>query len=146
MYTIILLISLIVFGYIFGALLYGNRYGKDGRYHAGRENVGVGMHVIAICATCALIIACGDFINLKARFQKTLYDYENTVRLVKTYDGQDYGNMTPLVQSVVDINKEIARQKANVKSPWRNLWMSEEIANLEPITFPAKRVESVQTE
>ena len=146
MYTLILLISLTVFGYIFGALLYGNRYGKDGRYHAGRENFGVGMYCIAICATCALIIACGDFINLKARFQRTLYDYENTVRMVESYEGQDYGNMTPLVQSVVDINNEIARQKAHVKSPWRNLWMSEEIANLKPITFPAKRVEPVQTE
>lgn len=146
MYTLILLISLTVFGYIFGALLYGNRYGKDGRYHEGREAVGFGIYGVAICATCALIIACGDFINLKGRFQRTLYDYENTVRLVESYDGQDYGNMMPLVQSVVDINKEIARQKAYVKSPWRNLWMSEDIANLEPITFPAKRVEPVQTE
>lgn len=146
MYTLILLISLTVFGYIFGALLYGNRYGKDGRYHEGREGFGVGLYVIAICATSALIIACCDFINLKGRFQRTLYDYENTVRIIETYEGQEYGNMQPLVQSVVDINKEIAKQKAYVKSPWRNLWMSEEIANLEPITFPAKRVEPVQTE
>lgn len=146
MYTLILLISLTVFGYIFGALLYGNRYDKYGRYHAGRESLGFSMYAIAIFATCALVIACGDFINLKGRFQRTLYDYESTVRMIETYEGQDYGNMTPLVQSVVDINKEIARQKAYVKSPWRNLWMSEEIANLEPITFPAKRVEPVQTE
>ena len=146
MYTLILLIFLAVFGYIFGILLYRNRNGKDGRYHEGRENFGVGLCCIAVCVTCALAIACGDFINLKGRFQKTLYEYENTVRMVETYEGQDYGNMTPLVQSVVDINNEIARQKAYIKSPWRNLWMSEEIANLEPITFPAKRVEPVQTE
>ena len=146
MYTLILLISLTVLGYIIGGILYGHRYDKRGRYRPGRENFGVGLYCIAICATCALLIACGDFINLRARFQKTLYDYENTVRMVESYEGQDYGNMTPLVQSVVDINNEIARQKAYVKSPWRNLWMSEEIANLKPITFPAKRVKPVQTE
>jgi hypothetical protein len=146
MYTLILLISLTVFGYIIGGILYSHRYDKRGRYREGRDGFGIGFLCIAICSTCALIIACGDFINLKARFQRTLYDYENTVRMVESYDGQDYGNMQPLVEAVVDINKEIARQKANVNSPWRNLWMSEEIANLKPITFPAKRVEPVQTE
>lgn len=146
MYTLILLISLTVLGYIIGGILYGHRYDKHGRYREGRDGFGVGFLCIAIMATCALIIACCDFINLDARFQRTLYDYENTVRMVESYEGQDYGNMTPLVQSVVDINNEIARQKAYVKSPWRNLWMSEEIANLKPITFPAKRVEPVQTE
>ena len=90
MYTLILLISLTVFGYIFGALLYGNRYGKDGRYHEGREGFGVGLYVIAICATSALIIACCDFINLKGRFQRTLYDYENTVRIIETYEVRQY--------------------------------------------------------
>jgi hypothetical protein len=146
MYSIILLISIAVLSWIIGVILYKNRYDKYGRYREGRDGFGVGFLCIAICATGALLIACGDFINLNARFKKTIYEYESTVRMVESYEGQDYGNMIPLVQSVVDINNEIARQKAHVNSPWRNLWMSEEIANLEPITFPAKRVEPVQTE
>lgn len=146
MYTLILLISLTVFGYIIGGLLYSHRYDKYGRYREGRDSFGVLFLAIGAFSTCALIIAGCNFINLDARFQRTIYDYENTVRMVESYNGQDYGNMVPLVQSVVDINKEIARQKAYINSPWRNLWMSKDIANLKPITFPAKRVNPVQTE
>ena len=144
MYTLILFISITLIGYVIGGIIYGNRY--KGNHYSLKDGLGTFLIAIGILSSCVLLIACGDFINLDARFQKTIYEYENTVRMVESYDGQDYGNMIPLVESVVSINKEIARQKAYVKSPWRNLWMSEDIANLKPITFPAKRVKPVQTE
>jgi hypothetical protein len=62
--------------------------------------------------------------------------------MVESYDGQDYGNMSSLVEAVVDMNETIATNKAQYDSKWVGLWYSEKIANLEPITF-GKKVQDV---
>ena len=40
-----------------------------------------------------------------------------------------------LQKKILNINKEIARYRANNKNPWLNIWFPEEIGKLEPLTF-----------
>ena len=86
---------------------------------------------------CAVILACmgGSLININAHFDATIADYENTVALVETYNGSDYGNMPALTEKIIQINTEIARHRELCKSNWSGLWYSEKIGALEPITF-----------
>ena len=86
--------------------------------------------------TCiALIITFLSLINIGTRFEATQNEYKVVSEMVESYDGQDYGNMTALTESVVSINSTIAKHKAHYKSKWTGPWFSEDIANLEPITF-----------
>ena len=93
---------------------------------------------IGICTLIGLIITACTLININTRFEATQNEYEVISEMVQSYDGQDYGNMVELTKSVVGINSEIAQHKAHYKSKWTGLWFSEDIANLEPITFGKK--------
>lgn len=93
---------------------------------------------IGICTLIGLIITACTLININTRFEATQNEYENIVLAMESYEGQDYGNMAELTKSVVDMNSEIAQHKAHYKSKWTGLWFSEDIANLEPITFGKK--------
>ena len=93
---------------------------------------------IGICTLIGLVITACTLININTRFEATQNEYENIVLVMESYDGQDYGNMVALTERVVDMNSEIAQHKAHYKSKWTGLWYSEDIANLEPITFGKK--------
>ena len=86
---------------------------------------------------CLLVCICMglSLINIDAHFEATIADYENTVALVETYNGADYGNMPALTEKIIEINAEIARHRELSKSNWSGLWYSEKIGALEPITF-----------
>ena len=91
-----------------------------------------------VCTFLAVIFTSLSLINIDARFEATQNEYQVICEMVESYDGQDYGNMTALTESVVNINSSIARHKAHYKSKWTGPWFSEDIANLEPITFAKK--------
>ena len=91
-----------------------------------------------VCTLIALIITSLSLINIDTRFEVTQNEYQVISEMVESYDGQDYGNMTALTESVVNINTKIANHKAHYKSKWTSPWFSEDIANLEPITFAKK--------
>lgn len=82
-----------------------------------------------------LIISLMSLIGINRRYDAMVYRYENTVEMVNSYTGQDYGNMGVLVEQVVNINNGIANHKARYNSVWVGLWYSERIGNLEPIKF-----------
>ena len=90
---------------------------------------------IGVCTLIALVISALSLINVNTRFEATQNEYQVIREMVESYDGQDYGNMTALTESVVKINSKIANHKAHYKSEWTGPWFSEDIANLEPITF-----------
>ena len=94
--------------------------------------------VLGCCTLIALIIASLSLINIDTRFEASQYEYQVISEMVESYDGQDYGNMTALTESVVNINTKIANHKAHYKSKWTSPWYSEDIAKLEPITFNKK--------
>ena len=96
---------------------------------------------VAICTLLAVIITGCSLININTRFEATQNEYEVISEMVQSYDGQDYGNMTALTESVVSINSTIARHKAHYKSKWTGPWFSEDIAKLEPITFRKNSLE-----
>ena len=93
---------------------------------------------LGICTFIALIITSLTLINIDTRFEASQYEYQVISEMVESYDGQDYGNMTALTESVVNINSKIANHKAHYKSKWTGPWFSEDIAKLEPITFAKK--------
>ena len=88
--------------------------------------------VIAVLIEIVLAIS---LINKNARFEAFVADYENTVALVETYSGTDYGNMNSMTEKIIEINEEIAEHKELSKSKWSGPWYSEKIGNLEPIKF-----------
>lgn len=89
-------------------------------------------------ATCTLLITGALLINIEQRFDNRIEEYNVITEMVDSYNAQDYGNMTPLIDSVVDMNLTIAKHKAYYNSKWTGLWYSERIANLEPIRFDKK--------
>lgn len=93
---------------------------------------------LGICTLSALIISSLVLININTRFEAIQNEYQVVREMVDSYDGQDYGNMTALTESVVNINSRIANHKAHYKSKWTGPWYSEDIAKLEPITFNKK--------
>jgi hypothetical protein len=133
MYTIILLSILTIVGFVGGWLI--DKY----TYADGWVCAFVATGVISVSG---LIAALCLLINIDKRFDATIYTYETTVQMIDSYAGQDYGNMGSLVEQVVKINNTIASHKAHYTSNWVGLWYSEEIGNLEPITF-GKKVQDV---
>ena len=129
MYTIILLSILTIVGFIGGWLidryLYADFWGFI--FYA------TGTLSAAVLAGFLLAL-----INIDRRIDATIYKYDSIVQMVDSYDGQDYGNMSSLVEAVVEMNSTIATNKAQYDSKWMSLWYSEKIANLEPITFDKK--------
>lgn len=130
MYTIILLSVLAVVGILLGWLL--DRFTYADGWSVASYLIGVISALTLAGFLCALI-------NIDRRIQNTVYKYEYISRMVESYDGQDYGNMGSLVESVVDMNSTIATNKAQYDSKWMGLWYSERIANLEPITFNSNK-------
>lgn len=83
---------------------------------------------------CGIGFAC-SLININNRFEATINEYEAICQMVDSYQGQDYGNMAALTESIVHMNKTISVHKAHYNSPWMGLWYSERVANLELIQF-----------
>lgn len=133
MYLIILLSILTVVGFVGGWLIDKYTYSNCG------DGWSFTSYLIGICSSIALAGFLCALINIDRRIDATVYKYEAIVQMVDSYDGQDYGNMVSLVEAVVDMNNAIAYHKANYDSKWMNLWYSERIANLEPITFGKSR-------
>lgn len=130
MYTIILLSILTIVGLLAGWLI--DKYTYADGWSFATYLIGGISGVTLVCFLCVLI-------NIDRRIDATIYKYETIVQMVDSYDGQDYGNMGSLVESVVDMNETIAYHKANHDSKWMGLWYSERIANLEPIRFDKNR-------
>ena len=130
MYTIILLSILTIVGLLAGWLI--DRYTYADGWSFASYLTGALSGIALVGFLCALI-------NIDRRIDATVYKYETIVQMVDSYDGQDYGNMGSLVESVVDMNETIAYHKANHDSKWMGLWYSERIANLEPIRFDRNR-------
>ena len=82
-----------------------------------------------------LAIILLTLIGRTERFNQFIYEYESTKALVESYQGYDYGQSYPLTQKIIDINAEIAKNKAWRENKWHDLWASEEIANLEPLKY-----------
>ena len=129
MYTIILLSILTIVGLLAGWLI--DRYTYADGWSCASYFTGVISGLVLVGFLCALI-------NIDRRIDATVYKYETIVQMVDSYDGQDYGNMSSLVEAVVEMNSTIATNKAQYDSKWMSLWYSEKIANLEPITFDKK--------
>lgn len=90
---------------------------------------------LGVLNLCAFAVAVGLLININKRFDAFVFQYETTVEMVDSYAGKDYGNMSSLVEQVVQINNTIATHKAHHNSKWVGIWYSEQIGNLEPIRF-----------
>ena len=133
MCTIILLSILTIILFVVGWLV-----GK----HTYEDGLSFLAYLLGVCTLPGLVVSLCLFINLDKRFETTINRYETTVQMVESYAGQDYGNMGSLVEQVVSINNTIAAHKALHDSKWVGLWYSEEIGNLEPITF-GKKVQDV---
>ncbi len=131
MLTLILLAAIAILGFVVAFL--ADKYGSY-----DMEWLTVLMCIIGGTATCALLIAGALLINIEQRFDNRIEEYNVITEMVDSYNGQDYGNMTPLVESVVNMNMTIARHKAYYNTKWYGLWYSEKIANLEPIRFDKK--------
>ena len=95
----------------------------------------------AMFGTFFLVLALGisisgvNLINKEAKWNRFIFEYENTKALVATYNGSDYGNMTELTQEMLNINKEIARHRAYNGNKLIGAWYTEKIGALEPLTF-----------
>ena len=133
MCTIILLSILSIILFVVGWLI--------GKY-TYEDELAFCAYLLGTCSFIGLVVSLCLFINLDKRFETTINRYETTVQMVESYTGQDYGNMGSLVEQVVSINNTIAAHKAHHDSKWVGLWYSEEIGNLEPITF-GKKVQDV---
>ena len=81
----------------------------------------------------AIMVACA--INIPDYTRKIENEYANTKVLIESYKGSDYGNMMALTEKVIYLNDEIARNKAYCESPWRGVWNSKKIGDLEPIVY-----------
>lgn len=68
-------------------------------------------------------------------FKTYIHEYEVTKVMVESYKGQDYGNMNDLTKAVVYINDKIATHKALSSSILLDGFYSDEVGDLEPLTF-----------
>lgn len=133
MCTIILLSVLSIIFFVVGWLIDKYTYA---------DGLVITSFLLGVCTLTGLVVSLCLFINLDKQFETTINRYEMTVQMVESYTGQDYGNMGSLVEQVVAINNTIAAHKAHHNSKWVGLWYSEEIGNLEPITF-GKKVQDI---
>lgn len=131
MYWIFLTAGVAILFFLIGVVIkLFNRYAEVGGWTC--------MSALFICVTLAL---GASLINREARWEAIINDYENTVALIETYDGSNYGNESSLPEHVLYLNTKIANHKAMVKSKWSGAWYSEEIGNLTPITFKMKNTD-----
>ena len=126
MVTLITLFLIALFGFLIGAFIEKHTY-EDGwaflSYAVG-----------SICAI-AFVICSLTLINKERRFEAIIAQYDVLSVMVDSYDGQDYGNMSTLIDETIRMNTCIANHKAFYTSPWTGIWYSEKIAKLEPIRF-----------
>ena len=94
--------------------------------------------VISIISTLVLIIVICVSIGIKSEWDAIKYDYTFTKELVENYERGDYGNIVPLTDKVLTLNKTISKHKAYCHNPWFNVWYSDEIGNLEPLMLSNK--------
>ena len=132
MATFISLIALIIISFMGAALI--DKYSYESWLAGTLTFIGTFATLILICISLSLI-------NIDKRFETTLNKYEVITEMVESYDGLEFGNMTALTESVVDMNLIIARHKAHYTSIWTGPWYSSKIAELKPITFHKKELE-----
>lgn len=90
----------------------------------------------AVFLVCLLVTVAG----IKSDFEAFKNNYQFTKQIVEDYEkGEDYGNTFDLTGQVLDINKTIAKHRAQWDSPWYNVWRCKEIGELEPLRLPNKR-------
>jgi hypothetical protein len=94
----------------------------------------VGVVVVSI-STMALIIMLLILPTMKSDFEQYKNEYQTTKMLIDSYKGEEYGNINALTEKIIYVNDKIASHKAGSKNFWINIWYSEEVGNLEPITF-----------
>jgi Na+/melibiose symporter-like transporter len=95
-------------------------------------------YATGVISTIAFFICLITLINKDREFDAIQEQYQVLSVMVESYDGQDYGNMTTLIDEVIYMNRCIANHKAFYTSPWIGIWYSEKIANLEPIKIGGK--------
>lgn len=62
--------------------------------------------------------------------------YEYVKNMAENYSYDDYGNSSPVVLEVIDINEDIARHRAGRACPWQYKMFSEKIAQKEFLYLP----------
>ena len=99
--------------------------------------VGAGIGAIGLTL---LIVALVSVAGIKSDFEAFKNNYQFTKQIVEDYEkGEDYGNTFNLTGQVLEINKKIAKHRAQWDSPWYNVWRCKEIGELEPLRLPSKR-------
>lgn len=90
---------------------------------------------ILAMSAIALITLLLTLTTVSSDFKSYKIEYQTTKMLVDSYKGEEYGNVNALTEKIIYINDKIAEHKAYSKNFWVNIWYSEEVGNLEPITF-----------
>lgn len=125
MYTVILLIALIVLS-VFGIIIANKKY---------LEVLTVISTIVFLFCITTSIVCVMKYCTVKSDTEKFIYEYNSTSAIIKDTNMESYGNLPELTKKILNINKEIARYRANNKNPWLNIWFPEEIGKLEPLTF-----------
>lgn len=105
---------------------------------AGKKNLevlGFASIVMIVINTLVLITMLFILSAMKPTFETYKNEYQVTKMLVDSYKGEEYGNVNALTEKIIYVNDKIASHKAGSKNFWVNIWYSEEVGNLEPITF-----------
>ena len=119
--TLSLLLSSGLFLYI------GNK-----KYNDDLEMLGC---IFAVIFGLVFIVLICSVLTKPADFDSYKNEYKVTKELLDSYKGTEYGNMGGLTDKIIDINDRIAAHKAYHDNFWLNCWYSEDIGNLEPLTF-----------
>lgn len=125
MCTAILLIILTILS-IFGIIIGNKKY---------LEALAVISSIVLIVCFIINTMCIVEYCTVKSDAEKFIYEYNSTSAIIEDVNMESYGNLPILTEKILDINKEIARYKANNKNPWLNIWFPEEIGNLEPLKF-----------
>lgn len=125
MCTVILLIALIVLS-AFGIIIANKKY---------LEVLKVNSTIVFLFCITTSIVCVIKYCTVKSDTEKFIYEYNSTSAIIKDTNMESYGNLPELTKKILNINKEIARYRANNKNPWLNIWFPEEIGKLEPLTF-----------
>ena len=137
MYTVILISVLTVVLFIAGVVFSQ----KDKFYSATWPDVMAGVSLaIAVFGACMLIIIGISLIGKKSEFKLCKEKYNITVELVESYyEGETETDKDvfeyDLRKMIVATNTMIAEHRVYSKNKWLNLWYSEEVGSLKPISY-----------
>jgi len=137
MYTVILISVLTVVLFIAGVVFSQ----KDKFYSANWPDAMAGVSLaLAVFGACMLIIIGISLIGKKSDFELCKEKYNITVELVESYyEGEtetDKGVFEyDLRKMIVATNTMIAEHRVYSKNKWLNLWYSEEVGSLKPISY-----------